>query len=218
MIMIRILLAEDHAMVRAGLRLILERQPDMTVVGEAHNGSEAVALALQRQPTVVVLDIGLPDMNGLDALEQIKACSPQIRVMMLSGMENEQFLQRALQCGALGYVLKQGSAAHLVRAVRTVAQGGLAVDWFGSAEPADAHLPGGRSGLTLPAHSSLTGRECEVLRLVAQGYSNTDTAVRLGISPKTVDTHRTHVMEKLGVHTRADLTRYALQYGYMIVA
>jgi len=215
---IRIMLAEDQAMVRAGLRLILEREADMAVIGEAQNGTEAVALALHLQPTIVVLDIDQFEANGLDALERIKAHAPQIRVVVISGMKNELYLERALRGGASGYVLKHHSADHLVRAVRTVARGGLAVDWFGGIEPADAQLPGGRSGLRPPPHSSLTGRERDVLQLVAQGYSNTGIATHLGISCKTVDTHRTHLMDKLDLHTRVDLTRYALHHGYLIVA
>jgi two-component system, NarL family, response regulator NreC len=216
--MIRILLAEDQAMVGAGLRLILEQQHDMVVVGEARNGPEAVALALRIHPTVVVLDIDQPDANGLDALERIKTRAPQIRVVVISGTKNEQYLERALRGGASGYVLKHGSADHFVHAVRIVAQGGLAIDWFGGIEPMDAYLPGGRRGLRLPAHSSLTERERDVLRLIAHGYSNTGIADSLGISCKTVDTHRAHLMDKLGLHTRVDLTHYALQHGYVTVA
>ena len=202
---IRVMLAEDQAMVRAGLRLILEREADMAVVGEAQNGDKEGRR-------------GSPEANGLDTLERIKAHAPQIRVVVISGMKNELYLERALRGGASGYVLKHHSADHLVRAVRRVARGGLAVDWFGGIEPADAQLPGGRGGLRLPPHSSLTGRERDVLRLVVQGYSNAGIAAHLDISCKTVDTHRTHLMDKLGLHTRVDVMRYALQHGYLIVA
>jgi two-component system response regulator NreC len=215
---IRILLAEDQAMIGSGLRLILERQHDMAVVGEARNGQEAVAMTLSLEPAIVVLDIDMSDTSGLDTLERIKARIPWTRVVAISRTKNEQYLERALRGGASGYVLKHASADHLVRAVRTAARGGLAVDWFGSIEPADSHLPGGRCGLTLPAHSSLTEREREVLRLVAEGYSNVGIASHLGISRKTVDSHRMHLMDKLGLHRRVDLTHYALQHGYVIVA
>jgi two-component system response regulator NreC len=216
--MIHILLVDDHALVRAGIRLVLDRQPDMVVVGEARTGAAAVALALRLQPTVVILDVGLSDMNGIDALERIKAQAPQIRVLMLSGMKNEQHLLRALRAGALGYVLKEARATALVRAVRRVARGELAVVWPEGTAPREWLLHAARYGLKPPRHSTLTEREREVLRLVARGYSNPEIARQLGISAKTVDSHRTHVMAKLDLHSRADVTRYALQQGYLVVA
>ncbi len=215
--MMRIVLADDQAMVRTGLRLILEQQRDMSVVGEAGNGFEAVAVALRLQPDVLVLDVDMPEMDGLDALEHVKRRVPQIRVVMLADAKNDRYLQHALRWGALGYVLKQSPAERLVRTVQQVVQGHLAVEWLGDVNLADAFRPGGRRGLSMPSYSELTEREREVLRLVAQGYSNAGIAARLGIGAKTVDTHRSHVMEKLDIHTRADLTRYALQRGYVIV-
>ncbi|HZS88832.1 MAG TPA: response regulator transcription factor [Chloroflexota bacterium] len=214
--MIRILLAEDHAMVRAGLRQILERQPDMRVIAEAQDGAEAVALALRLQPTVAVLDIGLPEVDGLDALERIKAHAPQVHVLMLTGQQNEHYVRRALQGGASGYLLKRSGADELVQAVRTVARGQLAFDGAGIGDVVSVW--GGRDGPDLPAHSRLTAREREVLRLVAQGYSNGAIAARLNLSPKTVDTHRARVMAKLDLHNRAALTGYALHQGYVVVA
>jgi two-component system response regulator NreC len=216
--MIRIVLADDHAMVRTGLRLILEQQPDMTVVGEAGNGFEAVVAALRLQPAVLVLDIGMPEMDGLDALEHVNGRAPQIRVVMLASTSNDLYVQHALRYGALGYVHKQSSADDFVRTVRMAARGCLAVEWSGSAEPVDALRPGGRCGLGVPPERDLTEREREVLRMVAQGYSNTAIAVRLGIGAKTVDTHRSHVMAKLDIHSRAGLTRYAMQRGYLVAA
>jgi two-component system response regulator NreC len=211
---IRILLADDHAMVRTGLRLILDHQPDMCVIAEAQDGAEAVALALQLEPTVAILDIGLPDVDGLDALERIKARAPHIRVLMLTGQQNEQYIRRALQGGASGYLLKQNGARELVQAVRTVAHGDLSFE--------SHHLAGcgvlEASHDGPPSHTRLTERERDVLRLVAQGYSNGEIATRLRLSPKTVDTHRTRVMDKLGLHSRAALTTYALHQGYLIVA
>lgn len=216
--MIRILLADDHAMVRAGLRQILERQSDMTVVAEARDGAEAVDLTLREQPTVAVLDVGLPVMDGLDALERIKAHSPQTRVLMVTGMENERYLLRALRGGASGYLLKQAGAADLISAVRRVARGDLAFEWAGTTGFMEAYLDIGRNAPSLPQHSTLTARERDVLRLVAQGFSNTDIGTHLSISPKTVDSHRTRLMDKLDLHTRAALTKYALQNGYLVAA
>ena len=216
--MITIVLADDHDMVRAGLRLVLDRQPDMTVVAEARDGAEAVDVALRLEPTVAVLDVGLPGMDGLDALERIKARAPQIRVLMLSGLENEHYLLRALHGGASGYLLKQGTASDLVRAVRTVAHGELAFAWSGMTGLMEAYLTGGRREAHLPQHSTLTERERDVLRLVAVGHSNTEIAAQLDISPKTVDTHRTHLMDKLNLHTRAAVVLYALRHGYLVSA
>jgi two-component system response regulator NreC len=214
--MIRILLADDHAMVRAGLRQVLERQPDMRVIAEARDGAEAVALALQLEPTVAILDIGLPGLDGLDALERIKARAPQIRALVLTGQENDHYVLRALRGGASGYLLKQSGAAELVRAVRAVARGDLAFE--GASGNEVVALYGGRHGPAPPHHSTLTERERDVLRLVARGYSNAEIAVQLDISPKTVDTHRTRVMDKLDLHSRVDLTTYALRQGYLVVA
>jgi len=213
--MISVLLVDDHLMVRGGIRMILERQPDMEVVGEASTGVDAVALALRLQPTVATIDVNLPDMDGIDVLLRIKACAPQIRVLMLTGSSNDQCLLRALQAGALGYVLKEGSSTDLVRAVRAVAHGELIVVWPGNDTSIELLVATARLQLEPPRHSVLTQREREVLRMVASGYSNVVMANQLGISAKTVDTHRTHLMEKLGLHSRADLTRYALQHGYL---
>lgn len=216
--MIRILIVEDHAMVRTGLRLVLEKQPDFTVVGEAQNGQEAIDSTLDLDPDLVLLDLGLPDIDGVEVLERIRQDHPRLHVLMISGLKNEQCLLRAMRAGASGFILKQGSASDLIRSVRSVSQGNLVVEWAGSTETAEMGLFSARQRLNLPQHSVLTKRERDVLRLVAQGHSNAEIAARLGISPKTVDTHRTHVMDKLGVHSRADLTRYALQHGYLVVA
>jgi two-component system response regulator NreC len=211
--MIHVLLVDDHAMVRGGIRMVLERQPDMQVVAEAATGAEAVALALLLQPTVAILDVGLSDMDGIEALQRIKAHAPQIRVLMITGTRNEQYLQRALQAGALGYVLKEGSSTDLVEAVRSVAHGRSVVVWPGDDTSIEILLQTAPLRLQPPRHSLLTQREREVLRMVATGYSNAMVASQLGISAKTVESHRTHLMQKLGLHCRADLTRYALDHG-----
>ncbi len=213
--MIRILLAEDHAMVRAGLRQILERQPDMRVIAEARDGAEAIALAIQLEPTVAILDVGLPGVDGLEALEQIKVHAPHIRALMLSGLANEPHVRRALQGGAAGYLLKEQGSEDLIQAVRTVARGDLS---YVGAGIADVVASSGRSDGPVPSHSRLTVREREVLRLVAQGYSNAGIAALLRLSPKTVDSHRARLMDKLDLHSRAALTNYALHQGYVVVA
>jgi two-component system response regulator NreC len=216
--MIRTLIVEDHAMVRTGLRLVLERQPDICVVGEAQNGQEALECVEELEPDLLLLDLGLPDIDGVEVLERVKERHPSLHVLILSGLKNEQYLLRAMRSGASGFILKQGTAADLVRSVRAVAQGNLVVEWAGSSDAVELGLFSARQRRLLPQHSVLTKRERDVLRLVAQGHSNAEIAARLGISAKTVDTHRTHVMDKLDVHSRADLTRYALQHGYLVVA
>lgn len=214
--MITILLADDHAMVRAGLRAILDRQRDLRVIAEAQDGAEAVRLALDLQPRVAVLDIGLPVLSGLDALERIKAHAPQVRVLILTGQLHDAFVLRALWGGASGYLLKESRAAELVQAIRRVARGELAFEGAGVQDA--VMLSGGHARLVPPSHSTLTERERDVLRLVAAGYSNAEIGTRLGISPKTVDTHRTRVMDKLDLHSRADLTAYALREGYLVAS
>lgn len=216
--MIRILLVDDHTLMRAGIRLVLDRRPDMLVVGETHNGDGAAALALRMQPTVVILDIGLPDLTGIEVLEHIKAHAPQIRVLMLSSVKYEPHLLRALEAGALGYLPTDAPVEDLVRAVYTVAKGELAVSRPYDATTKEMLFHAARCGLQPPGHSTLTERERDVLRLVARGHSNAQIAGRLGISAKTVDTHRTHMMAKLDLHNRADITTYALQEGYLVVA
>jgi two-component system response regulator NreC len=216
--MISIVVADDHAMVCDCLCMILQRQPDMAVVGQARTGAEAVALSQALKPAVLVLDVGLPDIDGFEVLEQIKAHTPEVCVIMISGTNSEQYIQRAVRSGASGYVVKEGGAAALIHAVRMVAQGGMALDWRGNTNIIEPDIAQVLARQTLPHQSILTWRERQILRLVAQGYSNAEVAALIGISPKTVDTHRSRIMEKLNLHSRADLTRYALEYGYLIVA
>jgi two-component system response regulator NreC len=216
--MISIVVADDHTMVCDCLCMILQRQPDMAVVGQARTGAEAVALSQALKPAVLVLDVGLPDIDGFEVLEQIKAHTPGVCVIMISGTNSEQYIQRAVRSGASGYVVKEGGAAALIHAVRMVAQGGMALDWRGNTNVIEPDVAKALARQAPPHQSILTWRERQILRLVAQGYSNAEVAALLGISPKTVDTHRTRIMEKLNLHSRAELTRYALEYGYLIVA
>ena len=208
--MIRIVLVDDHDMVRAGLRMILERQSDMCVVGEAAKGPEAIAVILRELPQIAIIDVDLPSMSGLDVLETIKRLAPGVAEIMITGWQNEAYLYRSLEGGAAGFLLKQHRSDVLIQAVRAVARGEKVIDWPSVPEsnPADLRI--------LPRHSVLTQRECDVLRLVAHGHSNPGIAAYLGISPKTVDSHRAHLMDKLDVHHRADLIRYALEKGYLM--
>ena len=211
---IRVLLADDHQVVREGLRLLVENQPDMEVVGEAGDGREAVRLAAELLPDVVVMDISMPVMNGLKAAEALKECCPQVRVLTLTRHADEGFLQELIRAGAAGYVLKQSAHAELVGAIRVVASGGSYLDPALAGRVmagfARSHAtPGG------PPRGALGARQEEVLRLVARGYSNKEIAARLDISVKTVEAHKANAMRKLEMHSRIEIVRYAVLQGWL---
>jgi DNA-binding NarL/FixJ family response regulator len=210
-----IVLAEDHGVVREGLRLLLGVEPDMEVVGEASTGREAVALVLKLLPEVVVMDIAMPGLNGMEATRQIrKALPPGVaRVLILSAHGEPAYVHRVMEFGAAGFVLKQASAHLLVGAIREVRKGKT---FLGpSVLPAprlDGALPV-RGGSGAPPVIELTPREMEVLQLIAEGRANKQVAGDLGISVKTVEKHRQSLMEKLGIHDTAGLTRHAIAQG-----
>ena len=218
---LRIFLADDHAVLRAGLRLLIDAQPDLEVVGEAGDGAAAVeqvtALAREGGVDVVVMDIGMPRLSGLEALRRLKAPFPDLAVLVLTMHASEPYLFQVIQAGGAGYVLKQTADEHLLGAVRGAARGEpflyptmearLLTDYVHRARRAGARAAG--------AYLALTEREREVLGLVAQGYTNAEIAARLVVSVKTVETHRAHLMSKLGLQTRAELVQYALREGYL---
>jgi DNA-binding NarL/FixJ family response regulator len=207
----RILVADDHGIVRKGLRFLLERQEDMEVVGEAADGREAVHLAGQLHPGVVVMDIAMPQLNGIDAAAQILRSSPDTRVIILSMYADEEFLVRALTTGIRGYLLKDSAENDLVRAVRAAASGrcffspaiaqALAEDYVRQLQ---------HKGLQ-DSYELLTQREKEILQLLAEGKSNKEVATVLNVSPYTVETHRTHLMQKLNLHNTAEIVLYAVR-------
>lgn len=208
----RVLLADDHKIMREGLRSLLAVSPGVEVVGEAGDGRSAVQLALKLSPDVVVMDIGMPDLNGVDATRQIKARSPKIKVIALSLHSDERFISGMFKAGASGYLLKDGAFEELARAIRTVADGHTylcsritktVVRDYLRAVPAVA-VTGG---------PSLSEREREVLQLIAEGKSTKEIAGQLDVSVKTVETHRARIMERLGVHSVAELTKYAVREG-----
>ena len=212
---LRILLADDHATLRDGLKLIVDAQPDMTVVGQVSDGRGAVAKAHEVSPDIVVMDVSMPGMNGLKATEMLRQQCPEVKVVALTRLSEAGYLRELLRVGASGYVLKQSSSANLLTAIRAVAAGGTYLD------PAVAHqMVGERGGvsLTRPSESAaggLTPRETEVARLVAAGYANKDVAERLHISVKTVETHKANAMGKLGLASRMDLIRFARLQGWL---
>jgi two-component system nitrate/nitrite response regulator NarL len=204
---IRILLVDDHQLVRDGLHSRLGETPGICVVGEAGTGAEALALSAKLQPDLVLLDIGLPDMSGLDVAERLPAVAPSTRALMLSMYDNREYVISAIRAGAAGYVLKDASSKEIIAAIRAVAAGGS----YYSAPLTTALATGGSEP------PLLTEREREILILVAQGNSNKRIAQQLDVSVRTVETHRLNLRKKLGVETPAGLIRYALQQGWIKV-
>src|SRR5215467_10815343 len=208
---IRVLIADDHGVVRKGLRLQLEQHSDFEVIGEACDGREAVALAEQLAPDIIIMDIAMPNLNGIQATTQIIKKSPQIGVIILSMHTDETYLTRTLAAGAKGYLLKENAEVDLERAVQVVAQGKP----FFSPAIANTLLEDymrqmQQRGLT-DSYDLLTEREKEILQLLAEGKTNKDVAVLLNLSPNTVETHRTHLMQKLGLHSTAEIVLYAVR-------
>lgn len=214
----RILIADDHTLVRSGLKLILSAQPDFELVGEAATGEETIARTRELQPDVLLLDIGMPGMNGLDAARVIRQQFPEVRIVVLTMYDDDAYLQQFLQLGAAGYVMKQAADEELVSAIRAVQRGESFIHPLLTRQLIELYLkqsqpqPQPSSGERRP---DLSPRETEVLRLVALGYSAQQIATELSISVSTVETHRTHVSEKLGLHGRAQLVRYALNAGLL---
>lgn len=209
---LRILIADDHEVVRAGVRSLLESQPDCEICGEAATGRQAVALAKQVKPDVVILDITMPELNGLGAARQILNTVPDVRVLILSVHETEDLVREILDIGAHGYILKSDAGRELAAAIQALRKQGT----FFSSRVAQVALRAYRnkpatSGAR-PSASALTPREREVLQLLAEGKINKEVATALGISVMTVETHRAHIMHKLGVHSVAELVHYAVRH------
>jgi DNA-binding NarL/FixJ family response regulator len=207
----RILLVDDHGVVRKGLRFLLESEPDLEVVGEAADGCQAVEMAAELDPDVIVMDIGMPRLNGIDATTQIVRAHPHTAVVILSVHSDETYLVRTLSAGAKGYLLKDSAEEDLVRAIHSVSAGKP----FFSPAIAKTMLDDyvrmlQQSGVT-DSYALLTDREKQVLQLLAQGKTNKDVAVLLDLSPYTVETHRTRIMQKLNLHNTAEIVLYAVR-------
>jgi len=205
---IHILLADDHAVVRQGFKMILAAQPDMAIVGEAGNGREAVELAGTLQPDVIVMDVAMPELNGIEATRRLADTSPRTRVLALSMHKDSVYVREILRAGARGYLLKDSIASDLLAAVRAVARG----EGYLSPGVSDAVLDDYRRHVTDPI-DLLTSREREVLQMIAEGKTNKDIATILNLSVYTVDAHRGHIMEKLNLHSGNELVRFAVRYG-----
>jgi DNA-binding NarL/FixJ family response regulator len=205
---IRILLADDHAVVRQGFKMILAAQPDMEIVGEAGNGREAVEAAAQLRPDVIVMDVAMPELNGIEATRRIAENAPHTRVLALSMHKDSVYVREVLRAGARGYLLKDSPAPELVAAVRAVASG----EGYLSPAVSNAVLDDYRKHVTDPI-DLLTSREREVLQMLAEGKTNKEVAEVLNLSVYTVDAHRGRIMEKLNLHSINELVRFAVRKG-----
>lgn len=210
---LRVLLADDHAVVREGLKALINSQSGMEVVGEAADGRTAITKAKEIRPDVVVMDLSMPELNGVQATRELSLQCPEVKVLALTVHEERSYLRDLIEAGASGYVLKRSAAEDLIHAVQVVARGDVYLDPSVTAvvlgKLARAHPPSDGSSL------DLSDRETEVLQLIAQGHSNKEIASRLKISIKTVETYKARSMEKLGLTGRADIVRFALQKGWL---
>ncbi|MEJ2600315.1 MAG: response regulator transcription factor [Anaerolineales bacterium] len=211
--MINILIAEDHRIVRDGLRMLLQSEPDFVIVAEAENGREAIARTKETRPDLAILDISMPDLSGLEATRMIKTESPQTQVLILTMHESDEYFFRALQAGASGYVLKKAATQDLIAAARAVARGEAFLYPSVAKKLIGDYVRRVQPGTEEGGYTSLSDREREVLMLLAQGLSNREIAERLVISQSTLQTHRSHILEKLGLRTTADLIKYAVKHG-----
>lgn len=210
----RILLVEDHQTVREGLKLLIKNQPDMEVIGEAGDGRTAIESAQALQPDLVVMDISMPEMNGLQATKKIKKACPQVIILVLTRHTEEGFLQQLLRAGASGYVLKQSAPTELISAMRAVISGKTYLDPSIAGKVVENRL-GRRGKPKAEPPDDITDREAEILRLTAWGQANKEIAAQLDISVKTVEAHRANAMRKLNIKSRLEIVRYALLRGWL---
>ena len=211
---LRVYLADDHTILREGLVTLINRQSDMQIVGQAGDGQTVLRQAPQIKPTVVVMDISMPKLNGIEATERLKQIAPETKIVVLSRYCDVGHLRLILQAGAAGYVSKQSGAADLLTAIRAVAAGGTFIDRELSSQLVNNYLIH-QTPRELSAAVDLTEREEDVLRQIAWGHSNKEIADQLGISIKTVEYHKARAMEKLALHSRAEVVNFALHHGWL---
>ncbi|REK68288.1 MULTISPECIES: response regulator transcription factor [Cohnella] len=214
--MVRIMLVDDHAVVRSGLRMLLESKPGIEVVGDAADGDEAIRMALQIKPDLVLMDLSMPHgKDGLTATAELKKLLPDTAVLILTMHDDEEYLFRSIKAGASGYILKSAPHEELLAAIRSVSQGDAYLYPTATKRLMNEYMERVRNGDGADSYEQLSEREKEVLGWIAKGYSNKEIADRLVISVKTVETHKAHIMEKLGLKTRPDLVKYALKKGLL---
>ncbi len=206
---IRVLIVDDHTIVRAGLRRIVDAEPDMEAVGEAASGEEAVEKARALSPDVVIMDLKMRGIGGVEATREVKRVSPSSRVLVLTMFDDLAYLRRAVESGASGYLLKEAADQELIRAIRMLHRGGSYLDPVLGGQLAHSAAAAGRRGPPTP----LSPREKEILRLLALGYTQQQIADELFLSRRTVEAHKSHIYQKLGLRSRAELVRYAIEHG-----
>lgn len=213
---IRVLIADDHAIVRSGLSMLINAQSDMEVIGTAADGKEAVDMAVELRPDIVLMDLSMPPgENGLSATTRLKELAPDLDILILTMHDDEEYLFRVLQAGASGYILKSAPDMDLLVAIRTVEQGAAYLHPTATKSLIQEFLQRVQKGEELDDYNVLTEREREILTLIAKGYANKDIAEQLVVSVKTIETHKTKIMEKLHLKTRPELVRYALKKGLL---
>ncbi len=210
---IRVLIAEDHTIVRQGLCALLRSDPDIEVAGEASDGSEAVEMAEKLNPDIILMDIGMRTLNGLDATRKIKKTLPHIRILVLTMYDNEEWIFQILKAGATGYLIKDSAMTDLISAIRAVHRGDSYLSPSISRKVIDDYIRRAEGGEKTSATDLLSGREREILQLIAEGNSIPKVASLLCISKKTVEAHKNHIMEKLGIHDKVGLIKYAIRKG-----
>ncbi len=212
---IRVLVVDDHTIVREGVHILLEAQSDIEVVGEAADGQEALVRARELQPEIALVDIAMPGMNGLELTRALKRDWPQISVIILTMYESDEYFFQVLDAGASGYVLKKAASADLVAAIRAVHAGDVFLYPSVARRLVSDYLARVKSGEEQNSYDGLTPREREVLKLIAEGHTNQAIAEKLVISPSTVQTHRTRIMQRLNLHNRVELIQYAVRKGLL---
>lgn len=210
---IRVLIADDHAIVRDGVRALLALSDDIAVVGEAADGREAIEAARRLRPDVILLDIAMPGLGGLEAAVEIRKENPDAKILVLTQYDDREYVRRFLKLGVSGYVLKKAAGSALTAAIRAAHQGGLVLDPDVAREAVRDQAAGAPSPTDADPYEALTDREKQVLKLVAEGRTNKEVAEVLGVSVKTAMSHREHVMQKLDLHSRTELIKFALRKG-----
>jgi len=210
---IRIALCDDHQLIREGLRSLLERQPDMSVVGEGINGLDAIRLARDKKPDIMILDIGMPELNGIAAARRIIEDFKNIKILALSMHSDHHFVTEMLEAGASGYMLKDSAFTELTSAIRTIMAGGLFISPRLAGNVLDAFAHASKPNRKTRQRVELSEREMEILQMISEGKSSKEVAGTLNISIKTVETHRQHIMQKIGIHNVAALTKFAIREG-----